>query len=690
MRYDDDIGTLTGIHKGRREAFGRMGVDTLADLLRLAPRRYEDRTRAVPIAELEDDGKPALVIGRVTASRAFRTRSGISILEASVRDDSGTAVARWFYRGFVPSALPEDRLLALYGPCKTARDRLELKAPEMERIDDETDGPGFGRIVPVHPRTSGLTTPVIRRAVWEALPAANGLPDPLPDAVRAAQDLPTLGDALAALHFPESMQAAEAARRRLAFDELLVHELLLARRRAARGRLQAVPCRFTETVHERIRARFPFELTAGQEAVIAEITADLERDTPMYRLLQGDVGCGKTAVAVYALLGAIAAGRQVAFMAPTEVLARQHARTVSEMLAGSRVRIEVLAGGARTKDRRERLARIEAGDVDLVIGTHAVISEDVRFAALGLVVVDEQHKFGVRQRRLLVAKGRGDGVTWPHCLVMSATPIPRTLALAVWGDMDVSVIEGTLPGRSPVETWVVRPKEGKRVMDRVKGELAAGRQAYAIYPLVEGSEKVALKDAHAGFERWTRALRGHNVGLLHGRMKRAEKDAVMQAFQEGTIHLLVSTVVVEVGVDVSNATVLIVEHAERFGLSQLHQLRGRIGRGTAGGTCVLVDRSKEDTPARLGVLAASTDGFHIAEEDLKLRGLGDLFGTRQHGRPAFRAATLPKDMPLLAAARKIAHAITAQDPDLTRPDHHGLAALVTHRDAAMPESGKQG
>ncbi len=679
--HEDDVGSLPRVTAARREAFSRLGVETLADLLRLAPRRYEDRRHPRPIADLEA-GETALVVGRVATSRSFRTRAGLAILEAHVADASGTAIARWFYRGFRPKPLPQERRVALFGTVAAVRaEKPEFKSPELERLAEQgTPEPGCGRYVPIHPCTTGITAPVVRRAVWDALPAADGLPDLVPSEVLGEHELPPLGQALRALHFPDDLAAAEQARRRLAFDELLVHELLLARRRAARREMAAPPVPFPTRVHERIRARLPFELTPGQQRAVAEIVADLERPQPMYRLLQGDVGSGKTAVAVYALLGAVARGLQVAVMAPTEVLARQHVETLGAMLADSRVRVERLVGGRRTKARVAALERIAGDEADVVVGTHAVLGEDVRFRDLGLVIVDEQHKFGVEQRRTLVAKG-GTKAAWrrPHCLVMTATPIPRTLALTVWGDMDVSVIEGRIPGRTPVDTWVVRPSEGRRVMERVRAELRAGRQAYVIYPLVEESDKLALKDAHAGRERWAKALPDHEVGLLHGRLKRDEKERVMEAFRRGDVHLLVATVVVEVGVDVPNATVLVVEHAERFGLSQLHQLRGRIGRGTAGGLCVLVDRSREETPARLEVLAADTDGFAIAEEDLKLRGVGDLFGTRQHGRPAFRAASLPRDLPLLVRARAAAGALLAQDPALERPDHARLARAVTLR-----------
>ncbi len=684
----DDVGSLPGIRAARREAFAKLGVETLADLLRLAPRRYEDRRHPRALDTLED-GETALVIGAVARSRAFRTRGGVSILEVVLEAQERTLTARWFYRGFRPRPLEADRRVALFGAVQVKpRGGIEMKAPELERLpaeDDDDGNPGVGRFVPVHPRTTGLSASLVRRAVWDALPATASLDDPVPASVRAEAGLPPLGEALAALHFPDDLEAAEAARARLAFDELLVHELLLARRRTARQTQRAPQIEFPAKVHERIRARLPFTLTPGQVTAVDEIVADLQGPAPMYRLLQGDVGSGKTAVAAYALLGAVADGWQGVFMAPTDVLARQHERTLGELLEGSRVGIERLAGRMPAKARREALARIAAGEAGIVIGTHAVLGEDVHFRALGLVIVDEQHKFGVRQRRGLLAKGAGEGIDArrPHCLVMTATPIPRTLALTVWGDMEVSVVLGTIPGRTPVETWVVTPDDGRRVMDRVHAALADGRQAYVIYPLVEESAKLELRDAQQGRDRWVKALPDHRVGLLHGRLKRDEKAEVMAAFHAGELDVLVATVVVEVGVDVPNATVLVVEHAERFGLSQLHQLRGRIGRGTAGGLCVLIDRSSEETPARLDVLAAETDGFAIAEEDLKLRGVGDVFGTRQHGRPAFRAAALPRDLPILTRARAAARAIVAADPGLADPAHRGLARAVAARLRAL-------
>ncbi len=689
----DDVSVLGGLTATRRRALSRLGVETVEDLLRLAPRRYEDRRHPQPIAQLVE-GSTVLVIGEVISARVFRARRGLTIHEAVVADATGEVKARWFHRGgWMPRALQAGTSVALFGTVKARGRAVELASPAIEHLpaegEESEDGvPGANRLVPVHPLTSGLTAPVVRRAVWNALPAADALADSLPPERLAALGLPRLADALRALHFPDRLEDAEQARRRLALDELLVHEILLARRRRNRLAERAPAIAVDARLDARIRARLPFSLTEAQDAVVAEIAADLARPHPMNRLLQGDVGSGKTAVAAYALLAVVARGHQGAFMAPTEVLARQHERTLGALLEGSRVRIETLAGGRRGKARQEALERVARGEVDLVLGTHAVISKAVRFDDLGLVVVDEQHKFGVRQRHDLVAKAGDD--RRPHLLVMTATPIPRTLALTVYGDLDVSVITGRPPGRRPVETCVVDPaRQGREVLDRVRAELAVGRQAFVIYPLVEESDKLGLRDAVDGRARWARALPDHRVGLLHGRMKPEEKETVMAAFLSGAVHLLVATVVVEVGIDVPNATVLVVEHAERFGLSQLHQLRGRIGRGTVGGLCVLVDRSKDQTPARLEVLAATDDGFEIAEEDLKLRGTGDVLGTRQHGVAGFRAARLPRDLPLLGHARREATAVLDVDPGLEDPVHAVLAGLVAARleRAERTESG---
>jgi ATP-dependent DNA helicase RecG len=682
----DPVTRVPGVNAARAKALARLGVATVADLLRLAPRRFEDRRETTPAAALVD-GATATFVGEVHGVRTIRARGGLVIVTAAASDETGEVHARWFNQPWLARSLSGGGRFLLHGLVKASGRRFEFASPAIERLpaDDGEAHPGIGRWVPVHPLTTGLSAGGCRAAVWNALASAAEIEDPVPARLLGDPALPALSGAVRSLHFPDSLEAAEAARQRLAFDELLVHELLLTRRRRVRERTAGIPFRFTPTLDRRIRKRFPFPFTRAQDRAVADVVSDLERSVPMNRLVEGDVGSGKTAVAAYACFACVANGFQAAFMAPTEVLARQHEETLSRFLDGSRVRIVSLYGALRARARREALARIAAGEADLVIGTHAVLSKDVEFARLALVVVDEQHKFGVRQRRDLVVKGPA-----PHCLVMTATPIPRTLAMVVYGDLDLTRIEGRPPGRGPTETWIARPSDGAAVFRRVGEALALGRQAFVVYPLVAESDRSGLKDATAGCEAWRRALPGHRVGLVHGRMKAEERDAAMDAFRRRAIDVLVATVVVEVGIDVPNATVLIVEHAERFGLSQLHQLRGRVGRGPGGGLCVLLDRSAGDSPARLEVLAETEDGFAVAEEDLRLRGGGDVFGTRQHGAPAFAAARMPDDLPLLARARTVARGLESRDPGLEAADLAALRERVLVREREIDDLARGG
>jgi len=692
LRPEDPVARLPGVGAARAEVYARLGVRTLDDLLRLAPRRFEDRRAPQPAGALVA-GTEAAVVGTVQASRSIRARTGLAIVEATVADPSGEVRVCWFNQPWLGKVVAPGVRVVLFGAVSRGRPRAEMVSPSVERLPpDDAPHPSVGRLVPVHPLTTGLSSVAVRRAVWLALAAAPGLRDAVPARLLDATSsgtldptpLPALAEAVRDLHFPAAPADAERARARFAFDELLVHELLLARRRAARVSMTATPFTFTPELERRIRARFPFRLTDAQERAVAALRADLARRTPMSRLLQGDVGAGKTLVAVYACLACVANRRQAAFVAPTEVLARQHEATLRRWLEGSEVRVEALYGARRGKARAAVVERIARGEVDLVVGTHAVLSRDVHFARLSLVVVDEQHKFGVAQRRELVSKGAA-----PHVLVMTATPIPRTLAMVAYGDLDVTVLDGVPPGRGPRTTWVVGPADGPRVFERVRAELRAGRQAFVVYPLVEESDRAGLRDATAGRDAWARALPAARVGLMHGKLKAEERHAVMAAFRAGGLDVLVATVVVEVGVDVPNATVLVVEHAERFGLSQLHQLRGRVGRGAGGGLCVLMDRSVGPRPDRLEVLARTEDGFEIAEQDLRLRGAGDLFGTRQHGAPAFVAARLPDDLPILLRARAVARAVIEGDRGLGAPDLAALAARVRTREDAIgdPASG---
>ncbi len=656
LKVADPVSRILGVTRPRAEALARMNIHTVSDLLRLAPRRYEDRRVATATSDLVA-GVPALVVGTIDASRVVRARGGLRILEARVRDETGSVMANWFQRGYTPKALRIGARMALFGSAKSKGHEMAFASPEREMLDGWTDAldqhPGLFRLVPVHPATRGITPRTLRMFVWRALEAIDTVPDRIPVATRERASLPRVGEALRDVHFPDSEDAAEAARGRLALDELYAHECRLREIRARRAMRRGIAVRMPDEVHERIRARLPFSLTPGQQEAVDEIARDLASASPMRRLLQGDVGSGKTAVAAYAMLGVVAAGWQVVCMAPTEILARQHVATFRELLKGSRVRIGYVGRGIRTTTRRRLEEEVRAGVLQLLIGTHAVMNDALRFKRLGLVVVDEQHKFGVHQRHKLSLKGSPSDPP-PHMLVMSATPIPRTLAMTTYGDLDVSVIRGRIPGRQSVETTVVTEANRDQAFRWVRAALAKNEQLYVVYPLVEESKSMPLRDAQAAHARWTKAFPLASVGLLHGRLKKDEKADVIARFREGTIQVLVSTVVVEVGVDVPEATMMLVEHAERFGLSQLHQLRGRIGRGSKRGRCLLFDRSKRGETARLQILADTHDGFVVAEEDLKQRGVGDVLGTRQHGQPLFHAARLPRDLHLLEQARTLA------------------------------------
>jgi ATP-dependent DNA helicase RecG len=569
--------------------------------------------------------------------------------------------AVWFNQPFLRDVFKAGQNVVLYGPVDArAGAGLQLTNPQYEFIEDE-EGETIhtGRIVPVYEKTGSVTPKIQRRLVHDALqrlPAE--VPEHLPEDVRLRLRLPGRRAALLGAHFPPADQDldelnafATPAQRRLIFEEAFLFQLgVLARRRASAAERKPVTIRVDDRVRESARLVLPFRLTAGQKLALKEIVDDLQRPHPMNRLLQGDVGSGKTIVALLAALVAMESGLQVAFMAPTEILAEQHFLNISRLLQASRFRVALVTGAVPASLRRARLAEVEAGSVQLIVGTHALVQEDVRFHQLGLVVIDEQHRFGVLQRAVL----RGKGLC-PDVLVMTATPIPRTLALTTYGDLDVSVIRDTPPGRLPVKTTAKPESRREEVYGFVRTQLAAGRQVYVIYPLVEESEKIALKAATEMADHLSQEIfPASRVGLLHGRLKPDEKERVMKSFAANEINILVSTTVVEVGIDVSNASVMIVEHAERFGLSQLHQLRGRVGRGAVQSFCFLLYQSplSEDARERLKAMTETTDGFEIAERDLRLRGPGDFFGTRQAGMPTFRLIDLVRDGRLLETAGK--------------------------------------
>jgi len=685
-----------GVGDSWLRALSRLSIATVGDLLRHLPLRYEQEEAETPIA--------ALAVETIGSARGLlvavrwvpRMGRRLGRFEARLKDDTGLLQLTWFNASYLRDKLPPGDQIRVQGKVVHYRGGLQIVNPRWEILRDEPAARS-ARLRPVYPATENLTSRMIERVVHRVLPRAlSNIQDPLPGDLCQQRCLPALADAYRALPQPRDLRDIPSARDRLAYNELLLLELgIVLKRRHVRTNLAAPPLRTSPAIDAHIRARFPFSLTAAQERVVREIAADLSQAKPMNRLLQGDVGSGKTVVALYALLLAVADRRQGALMAPTELLAEQHFASISAMLAGSDVRIALLTGGrsaAGSPQRRAELARIARGKADIVVGTQALLTDQVRFKSLAVVVVDEQHRFGVLQRaafrQRMPATPAGDGGATkppsPHYLVMTATPIPRTLSLTVFGDLDVSVIDQLPPGRTPIQTRVVTPQQADRVYRYLARRVAAGEQAYVVVPTIDesGAESPAqLKNVrvHARLlqDKYFAPLAGSSggprVGAVHGRMKRATRALVMERFRRGQIQVLVATTVIEVGVDVPNATVMVVEHAERFGLAQLHQLRGRIGRGAHGRPSLCVFIAEPQTPdaqQRLEAIAATTDGFQIAERDLAIRGMGDFFGTRQHGLPPLRVARIPQDMPLLSTARRDAEALIAAAPALAAPAHH--------------------
>ncbi len=664
-----------GVGPHRAKEFKALGVRTVGDLLCHLPFRYELLPKSKPIGELDVDEVATVIgsVGRVRATQGYR-RSSVLI---DVIDGTGTCRARWFNAPYLRDRLGQGQTIKLTGKAIEDKRWVQFVNPTFEILPDDVDplAADVDALVPVYSATKLLPPKQISRVLDTVLPVAiAAVREYLPKELIERHRLMDRADALRELHRPTKLENVNGARKRWAYDELLLMQLAIrVRRHRVRQADDAPPIVTTAKINERIRARLPFELTTAQRKAIAEIVADLSQTRPMTRLLQGDVGCGKTAVAIYAALSAVANRMQVTILAPTEILARQTHDKICRYLEGSRVNVGLLVGQMRASERKTLLNGLASGAIDIAIGTHALIEDDVKWSRLGLVIIDEQHRFGVAQRTALRSKSRGH-----HYLVMTATPIPRTLAMTVYGDFEVTTIDALPAGRKPVETKIVTPELQASCWKFVRRRLAAGERVFVVYPLVEESETLDLKDAVAQAKALrTGELRGFEIGLLHGRMKSDEKLATMNAFREGRIQVLVSTTVVEVGVDVPEATMLIVEHAERFGLAQLHQLRGRVGRGNESGMCLLfTDSESRKSKTRLDVLRKTSDGFKIAEADLNLRGPGEIVGTRQSGIPVFRAADLTKDDALLQAAIKDAEAITEHDPDLANPENQKLLKAV--------------
>jgi ATP-dependent DNA helicase RecG len=671
------VHTLRGVTELRLEQLHRLGIRTIGDLLFHFPRSYEDLTDYRAITALAE-GSIQTVRGEVVEIPDGRyLPDGRCIVSVVISDDGKHCVEGvWFNQRGVAGRFRYGQRVAFSGKPKWFRDHWQMSNPRVQSLDGEADG--SQSVVPVYPLTEDLRPDRLRSLMRQAVERfASHLPEVLPPALREQQHLPEAARAIGLVHFPERLDEARLSRRRFVYEEFLLLQLALGlRRRELRDRQRAPKLPVTPEIDARIRRLFRFRLTADQDKAVADVCRDLAGDRPMQRLLQADVGAGKTAVAVYALLVTVANKHQAVLMAPTEVLARQHWLTLEGYLAKSRVRRLLLTGGLTAKERREALAAIRAGEVDLVVGTQALVQEDVQFARLGLVVIDEQHKFGVNQR----ARVKRLGVD-PHYLVMTATPIPRTMALTVFGDLDVTVMRQLPPGRKPVRTRALHASQREGLYKQLRQELTQDRQGFVVCPLVEESETLDLKAAAQTYEDLQAGpLHEFRVGLLHGRMDEDAKADVMARFRKREIDLLVCTSVVEVGVDVPNATLMVVEHAERFGLSQLHQLRGRVSRGTVPGQCWLfADPANEEAGERLRAFTRLADGFALAEEDARLRGGGQLFGTRQHGLGELRLGDVLADAELLQLARKDAFALVAADAGLRRPEHAALRQAVLER-----------
>ena len=689
---------LKGVGPKRADALKKLAVGTARDLLYLTPRRYDDASTVRPIDTLHV-GLDATARGRVRSSGVIPTRSGLRIFQVVLQDDSGMITCAWPGQPWLDRKIREGDQLLVTGPVKFFHGR-QLHPREftlLARAGKEGDGEGSGeegQVFVSYPGTDDLPQWVLRR-IYELnldwlLDHAHE-EEYLPDDLREDLGLPALRDAFTKLHRPSRTEEAEEGRRRLAFDELFFLQLVqaLARHQETEVEPGIVHTRTNRLIRP-LHQSLPFQLTGAQARVLREIYQDMTSRRRMNRFLQGDVGAGKTLVALFAMLLALEGGHQAILMAPTELLAEQHALKLGTLLEPLGLSVSLLTGSVKGQAREDILAGLADGKISLVVGTHALIQEGVRFHQPGLVVVDEQHRFGVRQRMALV-EGREEGFR-PDVLVMSATPIPRSLALTLYGDLDLSILDELPPGRTPVKTLLRSSSRRDEVYAGVRKELDTGRQAYLVYPLVEETESSDLRAATQEHERLSdEVFTDRQVGLLHGKLPPEEKDRVMRAFRDGELDVLVATTVIEVGIDVPNATVMVIEHAERFGLSQLHQLRGRVGRGGGQSWCVLISDPGEMAAERLKVFTRTTDGFEIARADLEIRGQGDLFGSQQHGRdPLLRFADLATDEALLMEARRLARRMVDVDPQLEDPAHARVRDLLEHRHAERLKMWKVG
>lgn len=674
LELDTPVQFLKGVGPHRAQAFARLGVQTVEDLLYHTPHRFLDATTVTPIAKAVV-GDEVNLVGTVVSTGIIPTRR-LKIFKAVIQDGSGVIECSWPGQPFLERVIKRDLLILVSGPVKFYHGRQIVPREQIVLGEEgERELLGRGMILPVYRATEGLSHRLIRKLINEHLEALVAtVQESLPPQLLKEHSLPDLRDTFRAVHNPPTTEAAERGRRRLAFDELLDLQIVVAR---ARQIAKAVPkgprIENRRDLTTQLKKNLPFELTSDQKRCIREVTADMASGERMHRLLMGDVGTGKTVVALFAMMLAIENGYQAVFMAPTELLAEQHGRSLTELAASLGIVPDLLLGRLSPSEKQQVRKRIAAGEARLVVGTHALIQEHTKFSRLGIAVIDEQHRFGVEQRAALV--GKGDS---PDVLLLSATPIPRSLALTVYGDLDISTLRIKPAGRGAITTDVRPAKARSKVYEFIRGECDAGRQAYVVYPVIDESERTDLRAASTMSMELKEKLKPHEVGLVHGRMKTEERELTMRRFRDGEIKVLVATTVIEVGIDVSNATVMMVEHPERFGLAQLHQLRGRVGRGVDRGYCILMSPER-GVPRRLRQFAETEDGFEIAELDLKERGMGELAGARQSGGLSLRYADFSKDTELIPAARSAALALLDGDPDLSTKSNRRLRQRIERR-----------
>ena len=678
---DTPVTYLKGVGPARAEALRRLGIITAGDLLFHVPHRYEDASTVTPIKALEP-GMHGTVIGTVISKGVIPTRKGLRIFQAVLRDETGMIEVSWPGQPFLDRTISKNDVLLVTGNVRFFHGR-QLQPREYINLGDDESATAEGRVLSVYPATEGLSFKVIRSIIDAHLDALLPLvTEYLPRDVLATSGTPGIRDALRMVHRPSSIAEAMAGRARLAFEELFFVQLLQQRaKELARERRSGITFVNKRELTTRLREHLPFQLTGAQVQAIRDIVADMCSDRRMQRLLQGDVGSGKTIVALFAALLAIENGYQAAIMAPTELLAEQHMRTMTRLLEPLGIAPILLTGSLPARDRKAIANHLASYEPVLVVGTHALVQQATEFAKLGFAAIDEQHRFGVEQRKALGAKGES-----PDVLLMSATPIPRSLALTLYGDLDLSMLDERPPGRQPITTALRRESGRARVFQFIDRQLEQGRQAYVVYPVIEESEKTDLKAATTMYEMLASGpFANRRVALLHGRIPTPERDDIMRRFRDREIDLLVATTVIEVGIDVPNATVMLIEHPERFGLSQLHQLRGRVGRGADESYCILLGEVSPDVADRLQVFVNTEDGFEIAREDLRMRGMGDLFGERQSGVPTFRIADPLRDEALNDNARRAAMSLLAIDPGLDTPEHAGLRRVLGERYARSLE-----